>query len=454
MDPTEIYCQVRDSFKDIEPNYQVPIPFSFGPTIPEPVKQIETIIEKKETNLPPIYVDAILYQNLNKIKEQFGQNQKLFNQVRLKANPFEEIGNSIFMDRAGIKIANIDAIYNLSGHTGGYLAKQTLGNFVFCDLAGAPGAWTQYFQYRLPESYGYGISLKSDINWNINELDMNRFNITYGQDETGNLYTNALWFPKYVLETEVEGVDLVMSDGGFSVKEQEYKQEFLTSRLILSEILTGLRCLKVGGSFVCKVYDTVTSISGDLLYILACCFSKIWIFKPISSRPANAEKYVVCTDRHESIDLYLNILDEAYTKYQTYIDINQQSENIMIQRLVQSLPQNFVEWLINSNNINTDRQVFYTNRILSLINQQPLEPIPDYNLYKCLIFWNLPDNLIRTRKTDAPLPADNSVAYKTIRTQSFTSQRRSYKPTPQYTRTSAIERRFPSVTNKSTFPDI
>ena len=32
----------------------------------------------------------------------------------------------------------------------------------------------------------------------------------------------------------------------------------------------------------------------QILYIISCCFEKVYIYKPETSRPANSEKYLVC----------------------------------------------------------------------------------------------------------------------------------------------------------------
>jgi cap1 methyltransferase len=49
-----------------------------------------------------------------------------------------------------------------------------------------------------------------------------------------------------------------------------------------------------GGNFVCKVFDTFTPFSVGLLYLLRRCFTRVAVHKPHTSRPANAERYVLC----------------------------------------------------------------------------------------------------------------------------------------------------------------
>ena len=411
MDPTAQLCRVRNTFNTTVPEIELPPYFSLNTDRPSLLLDITTASITDVPNLEPIYIDKTLYTRLQNIKNGYGVPE--FGRARIITNPFEGIGKSIFMDRAGVKLANIDAVLNLTGQNGGLMSKQVMGEFRFCDLAGAPGAWTQYIQWRRPESYGYGISLRGDIEWNSELLDMDRFNITYGQDETGNLYTNANWFGDYVRSVESEGVDLVMADGGFSVDGQEDRQEYLTSHLILSETLTALQCLKIGGSYVFKVYDTVTKFTGDLLYVLACCFDQIWIFKPISSRPANSEQYVICKGLKVNIDEYVAILGQAYGRYQTPIlseelMTNTVTPQIMVTSLLQNIPENFKQWLMDMNTLSITRQIQIGENILTLLNGGNVE-IPAYNLYKCLALWNLPDNPESERRPSKRDPEDTKI---------------------------------------------
>ncbi len=59
----------------------------------------------------------------------------------------------------------------------------------------------------------------------------------------------------------------------------------------MTQSLVGIGCTHIGGNFVLKVFDTVTKLSAHVLFVLAQCFDELIMFKPASSRPANAERY-------------------------------------------------------------------------------------------------------------------------------------------------------------------
>ena len=49
--------------------------------------------------------------------------------------------------------------------------------------------------------------------------------------------------------------------------------------------------LNLGGHFICKTFDLFTPFSVGLIYLLYCCFERVCLFKPITSRPANSERW-------------------------------------------------------------------------------------------------------------------------------------------------------------------
>src|SRR5205085_11847172 len=119
----------------------------------------------------------------------------------------------------------------------------------------------------------------------------------------GDLYTSWQDFIQFTLQREPEGVDLVMADGGFELESAYHRQEFLSSRLLLIQAIIGIACTREGGNFLLKVFDTVTLLSAQIIYALATAFKRITIFKPVSSRPANAERYLIGQDRKSSIQV-------------------------------------------------------------------------------------------------------------------------------------------------------
>ena len=55
-----------------------------------------------------------------------------------------------------------------------------------------------------------------------------------------------------------------------------------------------MRVLLPGGTFVCKIFDTLENVTVSLISLLHESFGRIAVVKPITSRPASSERYVVC----------------------------------------------------------------------------------------------------------------------------------------------------------------
>lgn len=381
MDPSASLCLMYDTFIE-----SPPIIPNIDNWYSEPNNTILTSQITIVADLPAVYSDVDRYHILQQVKNSFSADG--FVQARDITNPFENIPRSIFINRAAIKLANIDAVHHITNEIFTFNHKQSDELFTFCDVAAGPGSFTQYLQYRFPYSKGYGMTLRhKTLDWNTKSLDMSRFTPYYGPDNTGNLYTNWESFIKFVLSQQPKGVDLITADGGFDIEDSNdqtlfSKQEFLSSRLFITQALIGIGCAKIGGNFVLKSFDTVTTISAQILYVLSQCFDQIMIFKPISSRPANAEKYIICKNRKANIQPYYQLLEQAANQYS--------DKQYLGTIFSEPLPPQFIQLLTENNNQSITRQLQAAQLIFMYLKGQPIN-IPNYDIDKFLIIWNLPD---------------------------------------------------------------
>lgn len=118
-----------------------------------------------------------------------------------------------------------------------------------------------------------------------------------------------------------------MADGAFSVKGQENIKEILSKQLYLCQFLTAIGILRLGGHFVCNIFDVFTPFSVGLIYLMHMAFGAVCIFKPVTSRPANSERYIVCKELKEGTSHlfeYMFDMNENINKLkETNIDIRQ-----------------------------------------------------------------------------------------------------------------------------------
>ena len=390
MDPTREICRRRLLSLSLSPSVDV-----YNGRTTNLTNNL-SIITGDIGNLPPVYCDIKDYEKLILMKEKY--NNSKFHEAKLLCNPFEKIGRSIFIDRASIKLANIDAIFNLTRHDGGLMKMQSPGDFSFADVAGGPGGFTQYLQWRRYNGKGFGITLREGTaDWSTNVIDMNRFVISYGRDNTGDITdnNNIIAFEKTVKMYRKDGLDLVVADGGFSTEGKEEKQEFLTHRLLLCQVIIGLKTVKVGGNFVVKCFDTVTSLSGELIFILSTLFESICVFKPISSRPANSERYIVCKNYrgvNEQINNFLLSANNSYTDKKVITSYFGGRDKVGV------IPDDFIAYLTKVNNDSINLQIITGECIIAAMEGKRTISSEEFNLLRCLTVWNLPSSRPRTKE--------------------------------------------------------
>jgi hypothetical protein len=87
----------------------------------------------------------------------------------------------------------------------------------------------------------------------------------------------------------------VTGDGGFDFSNDFNNQEAMSLSLITAEIYTASRIQREGGVFVLKIYDIHRPQTMELLHIVHQLYGNVYITKPLTSRPANSEKYVVAS---------------------------------------------------------------------------------------------------------------------------------------------------------------
>ncbi len=378
MDPSAGICLMYDHFS----GHNDFVDYGTNPYMSEQ-SNFDSDIDIQYGDGIPLHVDQIAYNNLQTAKNAFSRfDPKQYEIARNNANPFEKIGKSIFITRAAVKLANIDAVHKITPDVFTLDKQRSNKPFTFCDVAAGPGSFTQYLQYRFPNSIGYGITLSNvkGLDWNKSVIDMNKFTPFYGDDNTGNLYTHWKNFSNYVLEKQPSGVDLVVADGGFET-DIHSEQEFLSSRLILCESIIGINCTKIGGDFVLKVFDTVTDISAQTLYILSMCFDFITLFKPVSSRPANAEKYLLCKTKRPNTALFSQLLENVLNAY---------TDTRMINSFLNYLPDNFTDWLTEENTNGVKEQSLAVKDILMQLTGKAKNTEHPYNYLKFLTIWALP----------------------------------------------------------------
>lgn len=144
-------------------------------------------------------------------------------------------------------------------------------------------------------------------------------------DNAGNIYdyTNIL---DYITNVTPNACKLITCDGGFDINGDYEHQEALLNKLLLCETYLILRLQKNKGSSVIKFFDLFSINTMKIIYILSLFYKSISFVKPLSSRPANSEKYLLCEDFVEDNlishnDIVCLIHNFLYTNSEANLDI-------------------------------------------------------------------------------------------------------------------------------------
>ena len=335
------------------------------------LKELNSNINKDEYNKLIFYKNKIDKVNNHKIwdkAKKFSNNYELIH-IPNKQNKSESIAFYKPLSRSYFKLWEI--IYDFN------LLKDSENKLIMCGLAEGPGGFIEAFvNYRKKTNKNktdkiYGITLKSlnkDIpGWKKSaEFLNNNINVTisYGKDNTGNLYNidNIKSFRKLVNNNNV---DFITADGGFDFSIDFNKQEKLAQRMIYCEIVTALSIQKKDGIFILKIFDIYTDITIQFIYLLSYFYKEVYITKPLTSRPANSEKYLVCKG-FKGIEIeYLENLFIIVKKWNIIEKIGRSVNSIF------DIKQNEItNDILKYNKTNTELQISNINKTLNIIDNQ------------------------------------------------------------------------------------
>tara|TARA_B000000475_G_scaffold260450_1_gene244244 strand:- start:5 stop:910 length:906 start_codon:yes stop_codon:yes gene_type:complete len=208
-------------------------------------------------------------------------------------------------------------------------------------------------------------------------------------DRTGNLM--SLDNLKYCQKKYKQSMDMVTADGGFDFSIDFNHQEAVSSKLILCQIIFAIAVQKKHGNFLIKFFDTFTTASIDMLYLLSLLYEEVYFVKPNSSRYANSEKYVVCKN------FRMDNSDELINKF--YPVFNTESINVNISEIfTMRTPYLFVNKIEEINAIYGQQQLDSIASTLNLIDNNKsdkIENLKKHNIQKCVSWcqkYNLPHN--------------------------------------------------------------
>lgn len=241
-------------------------------------------------------------------------------------------------------------------------------------LAEGPGGFIEAFaNFRSNYSEDdelFGITLlshdKNIPSWKLPSdiVNIKRIKLLKGLDGSGSLYKLDN-IENFINIIGYASCDLVTADGGFDFSNDFNNQEEMSTLLIISEMYTALHLQKPGGNLILKVYDIHSYLTIQLIYILKMFYESVTFCKPLSSRPANSEKYIICLNyKGQSHPMF----NEMKMQLKEIIQ-DQSSSNILNIKP----PITFVYDIIEYNAFYILKQVIHIHKTLCFIAKQNAE---------------------------------------------------------------------------------
>lgn len=380
------------------------------PCCEEPLPQFDELVEWKEVGKKKLtihdesqFCDEELLNTMLKCKTIFDDLEGYeLRQARTRSNPYETIRGAIFLNRAAMKMANMDCVFDFEFTSPSNVSKNEL--LYFADVCAGPGGFSEYFLWRRKwRSKGFGFTLKGKNDFKLEDFfaaDAELFEPHYGVkgvDGDGDIMNceNMMEFQKFVLEnTDGKGVHFFMADGGFSVEGQENIQEIVSKQLTLCQFACSLLVLRAGGIFLCKTFDLFTPFSASLVYLLRRVFDDVTLFKPVTSRPANSERYVVCKGyRDDSERLVAEYLVSVNSDLNDYKNTDKDITSVVpLDILLEDT--SFCDYLTQSNESIAKEQCKALAKLHAFVKDRTFkETRQNFIRKECLQKWRIPDQV-------------------------------------------------------------
>ena len=279
-----------------------------------PVQQVEVTVHSTRTTGAHPYITTPLHETLQALKNKIDSPSGQWDDAKKITNPYEHIFLSLHsrihlsmsarhpLSRSYFKMIEM---WNQIERDTGILLSSTVR--ASSHSAEGPGGFLEAIQDKVKEPGRHGGIPMITMTLNSTEKNIPGFrksqaflrrypsiHVTYGSDGTGNLY-HLVNQDAFASEASIRtpNVSLYTADGGFDFSADFNGQEYTIQRLLVAEFIAGLTTLSPGPTsiMIIKIFDTTHRATLDLLYTMTTCFDRTGLIKPLSSRPANSERY-------------------------------------------------------------------------------------------------------------------------------------------------------------------
>lgn len=250
--------------------------------------------------------------------ETISRRGKIYNTVGNITNIYSKIQAAAFTHRQAVKLAEVDKLYNYRFSKAPRDEEDRAEITIFADLCGGPGGQIEYLLYRCGwrcrafcvSHSSTGGQYKFNEYRYVDSFPVKEFQAVAvagaagaGADDPFNRYFYSAAVRSRFIETVMDGTQNVGVDNVFacgssdSYKNLQHIREYYTLSLYAYQTQVALAILRENGSFILRMYSTLTVFSAELLYCLYMSFESINMEKLRTINQSSPEQYLVCLNR-------------------------------------------------------------------------------------------------------------------------------------------------------------
>lgn len=301
--------------------------------------------------------------------------EKNHSNAKARYNPFQKIGRAAFKTRVTVKAANLDSLIKFTNPLDQHnqpLLSDLREPFRFSDIYGHSNGFVEYVKWRMLQFN------KTTENFNFKQM--------CGNHETKNSITTPGTIEacaEFVRQPGFEALHFVAIDYRPD-KPRGITAKVYFKQLSVCNCAMGLSLLLPNGTFVMKMYKTLTLYTVGIVYLMYRCFDRIAIIKPNSCVPGTAERYLVCKWKKpdlvtESIRLYL-------------IEMNAEMNRTQVVPFdVLAADQSFFKFIYESNVDISNKNIQAWRAHLKMFGNKLTDPRQEDIKNQCLRLWDIHD---------------------------------------------------------------
>ena len=171
-------------------------------------------------------------------------------------------------------------------------------------LCEAPGGFYEACKKLYPDSkvYAHSLMQKNAIQFSNVVQCEDKLSLSFDGDITNENVLN-------VIPNIINNVSVVFADGGLQANNLDTEEHELL-RLLSAQLYVAIRSVNPGGTIIVKMFEGNIKPTRQILELVRISFQKMDIVKPVSSKLANSERYIIGYGRKNVADETLEKLRE------------------------------------------------------------------------------------------------------------------------------------------------